>query len=194
MGGILFCGIVFLTRAVFSFDLERYLPVYLRRIPELSYNLLLKDHTRLSEKDRKKTLSLISTDPPKWYEWPSLELIWDTLMLYSGSREEAYTVYRAAYLYTPIPRIAEKIDILSGSGSIPSRGIEPLKSISTSGNTYTGSYSRWEISSLSEALDRIKKDGLSRGLYLAPTGSDQSKNILRDTIDFLSTDREIVDW
>ena len=99
-------------------------------------------------------------------------------------------LYIRAYVYQPLPRIKKKLSLLSGG--TPSA--TPPPEIPTRAGSGKTDFASSELVSLSEARDRISRDSSNRGQYLGPLQGDQKKNILRDTIDFLDTGKEMVDW
>ena len=176
--------------ALFFSGLERDIPSWMPYQSEIRYNTLLKYHDTLTESERAQYALTIASDPPGWYEWESLELLWDISHTHSGALWEVKDLYRRAYAYHPLPRIEKKLSLLSGDP--PS--VSPPLEIPTHTSSGTTDFASGELVSLSEARDRIFRDSGHRGQYLGPLQGYQKKNILRDTIDFLDTGKEMVDW
>ncbi len=128
-------------------------------------------------------------DPPEWKIHDIEELKWDFLYTQSGSREEIISLYEKAFAWTNVVRLKEKISSLSWSSEK-----EITHTPSGSSSKEKIEYSSGEISNMELTRARIREDSRNRGEYLNILPQKDNSTILRDTIDFLNTDKERIDW
>ena len=176
------------------FSLERYISSILTSSPSQSYNLALKYHNELSEEEK---ITIIKTlkNTDIWYKNPEkYELLWDLSITLSGWELDAIEYYRSSLSLSWSSRIQEKLTLLTMTGSTTSEMTPSWVSTPSPSPRPTSPETLSWAEMLQTAKNRLENDSRDRSTYLSPLSRDEKNQILRDTINFLDTNTERVDW
>ncbi len=176
-----------LTNTLFSLGYEGILSQLWLYRKEALYNSILiqKENTPLS------LLTILESDPLIGKESDIGELHADLLSTQSGSMDEIMSLYTQSITPESRTRIMTKLSYLSWALDLPKDRV-PVSSGSTEERRVE--YSSWELQDRESAEARIQEAAKNRVQYLNILPPKDQSSILRDTIDFLDTDKERVDW
>ncbi len=116
------------------------------------------------------------------------ELLGDVIFASSGSVDDVMTNYKKSFDLKKEPRVEKKISLLenhiSGEKNIPS---------SLSGSEITSSFSG-SAGALESSHEKIESDEQNRSKFLSFPSMTDTKTAIQDTIDFVDSGKERVDW
>jgi hypothetical protein len=170
--GVLFAtfGVQLWVNLVFFFGGEQFLLPATWKKEEQEYNLLLE--SRGTEGNR----ALLEQSPNRRrYS----ELLGDLSYSSGNDWQKARSFYEEAYKETPLSRIEKKLSILRQEN----KETESPKEVPSSVDMH-------EKTLLSGAVDRLQNDAKNRSQYVQKS----SEFLIDDTIQFLNTQEEVVDW
>lgn len=180
-----------MVNTFFVFGLEKYLGENWWYIREKMYNSLLERDT---DPDRARNIiDFLETHPIEKREQETYELLGDVSLVTLSDTGSAIRLYEKSESYRATDRVRAKLALLSPSSPSSSWSeIAPLPKDRTGSTVSTG----WLVDTwaklIEEARLRTEKDSKNRGEYVSLSPDDSL--ILRDTINFLDTNTERVDW
>ncbi len=186
---LLFFGKSIFVNIVFLYWLERYMPDSWGYTREKMYNMLLSETQ--SRESTKTFLQTLEKNPITGKESETYELLGDVALTQLSNTGQAILYYRESQKVRESERVKQKLSLLEDQPKKDiigawSREENLTWAMLSSGTIDTGSLM------IDEARKRLETDSKNRGEYVSSSPDDSL--ILRDTIDFLDTNTERVDW
>lgn len=160
---------------------------------EIIYNKALTFSQSGRVTEWRKLLDTIINNPLSGKEADTYELYGDILATSSGKTDDTIAYYNLALEYENRNRITEKIQLLNTKQERKKE--ETTKTMQEEKQSQKEKeFSQEENNLLERKKEEIMKSESNRVKYLSPTTPQIQKNVIRETIDFLDTGKEIVDW
>ncbi len=178
-------GWPFLVNVLFSLWYEDALVPLGYYKKEITYNTVLRER----EETPISLIESLGKDPLLGKIHDIEELRWDFLFTQSGARDDIIALYMKALAWDNQSRLQKKLSYLTWSSAW-----EDIQTSSGNSQEKKIEYSSGELSDIETTRTRIRETSAHQGEYLNILAPKNESSLLRDTIDFLNTDKEHIDW